>query len=229
MIRLANNLQRLPLLCMILGALLLLTISGYSYGVEDINFNKKYDKYANKFEFVVDESDDVDFQVIYFFNYNCDSCRKFEELISDWEKNISKNISILSIPFSPVSNWLWADKLHYSKHFIKEGITREDVFNSEYLIKGNKVTHPTSAGIVLSEISGDKLDKSISIVKSKEVSSLVKFSSNVANKFHIKGTPSLIIIHKDGDTYTTGANYNLTYSDIIKVTNAIIDYKNKGK
>lgn len=163
------------------------------------------------------------YELILFFNYNCSSCFEFEKYFETYENNAPKVVSIKSVPTKVVDGWEWANKLHYYSKIIDPSKTRLEMYKTDFIQK-HTVKSKEDLLIALTEISGIDRSGIETLVETQDVSMYEKSAENLAKKYQVIGTPTLILNVKNGGSYRIQPNGKLTYPQLIQIANGLVAY-----
>ena len=202
----------------------LLIAAPFTHANTDVN-NQPFKKLDNS-EFIFQEKESIDFEVLYFFNLNCPSCINFERFLHHWYLRQPSNVAFRPIP-SPVKNyWQLANNAYFAVKTIDSSKTFFDIMerqqSSKILIRDFQ-----SASDFVSEFSDSTPDKVTSALFSRNTFSLVQFSMDIYDKFGIAGTPELILISKKHNTYKISPEFTNNYPDMLTTLDALISYNQK--
>lgn len=172
---------------------------GFNVNAETTTVHDKY-IYENlpKSEFIQKENENINYEVIYFFNYGCEFCNEFEKYL-DVYLNAAKNINFIYKPIEMQEAWAEYAKAYYLGEFLNVDI-HKDMFNDIH-INGNKK---------LMKNQLENFFKTQYNIDSKKFNAaynsyLIKYNldknENLADKFKVTGTPTIVVISKNGETY----------------------------
>ena len=212
------------ILTIVVGGLL---FTGSAIG-DDANHVVLYEKFEAHESTFLSTNKDVDYEVLYFFNYNCPSCLEFEETVAYWQDNMPENTELKSIPTAVHVEWEWATKLHFFAKKMNPELTRKTIFNTptlqSYVISTKDDMIATLADELNLPIGA--IERTVSKV---DVSPMMEKSRELAAKFNVIGTPTLVLNAVGKGVYKVQPNNFLTYKQMMQLVNGIIAYHNKTK
>ena len=198
----------------LLGFCSLLVLSSYSFGENKVidnndikelseKINVKFTQDENKHPFLKPEKEDVKYEVVYFFSYGCQFCHNFDPLFTEWSKNVNSDTSIIKVPATFQEGW---DVLA-NAYIIKENLKLDNEFDTKifetihdkkydlrkfdslrsYFINNYNVNYTTF----------NKEYNSFSTINKKTQ------YDKWADDLLIQGTPTILIIKKDGTVIRT--------------------------
>ncbi|PSU89777.1 hypothetical protein C9J27_24150 [Photobacterium kishitanii] len=186
---------------------------------------KLFEKIDNK-SFVFKEEKTVKFEVLYFFNLNCLSCKNFEPYLKDWKSDLPSDVSFHSVPYSPSGSWQWANLAFFAAKLIDPSMTQETL--SLAAKKYNKaIVNIDSASLFLTTTFHIKSGIIPPEIYSKNVIDLNEYGSEIGSKFGVIGTPSIVLIPRNGATYRISPEFVKTYKGILNITDALIAFNSK--
>jgi len=165
--------------------------------------NVQFKKDDEKYSFLKNEKDNVKYEVIYFFSYGCPFCYHFDPLFDEWSNNVDSDTSVIKVPATFQEGW---DVLA-SAYTIKEKLKLDKDFDSKIFgaIHEKKYDLRKFDALRSYFINNYNVDYT---TFNKEYNSFSNVNKNTqydkwADDLLVQGTPTVIIIKKDGTVFRT--------------------------
>lgn len=151
--------------------------------------------------FVQKENENINYEIIYFFSYGCPYCYNLENYVEILKKNIGEDVSFIYKPIVPNEAWREYGRAFYVAKFLNIDIRKKIYEKIHY--KNEKIyTKKALNEFFVNELKIDNSDF-VSTYNSYMVDYNLKKNELLADQFNVEGTPTLIIIDKNGKTYKT--------------------------
>lgn len=157
-----------------------------------------YVKLENQ-SFIKNEKPNVKNEVIYFFSYGCHYCYEFDKYLSFFKNKNDPNVSFIPLPISPSKAWEEYARAFYIADELGLNIDKE-MFNRIHVENKKIYTKEQLQNYFVNEknISFFNFNRAYN---SMTLNLNLKNNESLADKFNITGTPSLVLIKKDGSSY----------------------------
>jgi len=206
-------------------ALSLLMLSFFSFS-NDADINIRYIPIENNEKIKL--KNEADYKILYFFSYGCGFCYDFENYKQHFLKNKNDKIDFEHLPITNIPSWNEYTKAFFIAKSLKIDIRRK-IFK-EVHIKNNKILTKEllfkffNSNYNINEIEFNKRYNSM-LVSFKE-----KKNEKLADKYGVTGTPTIVVIRRDGKIFKTspsisGGLRDMMASTIYLVTQPIEDEK----
>lgn len=174
------------------------------------NINIGFENSKNS-EFVFNEKENINYEILYFFSYGCQHCYSFKEYMKEWEKNKKEDINIHYIPVTFQNGWENLAKGYLISKDLNLNNFDETIFN--YIHKDKKYIKDI-VDLRNFFMENYNIDSSVfnSIYNSIEINIEIEKLNSITDNFDVMGTPSLLLITNKGHSYLTSpsiANGNL--------------------
>ena len=208
--------------------LLILISSFMTFANSNNNFdlkNAKYEKLQNS-SFIQEEPKEKNVEILYFFSYGCHFCYDFENYKETFLRSISlKNISFINLPISPIPAWEQYAKAYYIADALGLDIHKDILIKVH--IKNQKIlTKEQLENYFVNE-------KKVSIqnfkraYNSMSINFKLKENEEIADKYNITGTPSIVVIFKDGTTLKLSPKISDGFKNtIVSLITVLLNYPN---
>lgn len=157
-------------------------------------------------------------EVIEFFWYGCGTCNMFTPIIEEWHAQLPEGVNFRRVP--AVVNPQWAT--HGKAYYIAEALGIEDQMH-EYIFdamhnQGNRLADLDAVRDLFVEagVDGEEFDNA---AESFQVDSQMRRAENLARRYGIRGTPTVII----NDRYRTGPREAGGLDRILEVADYLIE------
>ncbi|WP_210498535.1 hypothetical protein [Vibrio crassostreae] len=194
-----------------------------AFGSSAIANNSFYEDLGESTGHEFNYKDEVSYEVLFFFNYNCSACYSFEKNISIWEDNLPPKTALKSIPFSAKKGWEWADRFHFYSNKIDRNLSRKSIFESE-VVQRSTITSEQDLLAALASIHNISNDKAKAFYQEIAIGKFENIAKGLATKYNVYGTPSLVLNVKGGQVYRVQPNGQLTYEQMVQVVNGLIAF-----
>lgn len=190
--------------------LIILLFSFNLYANDEINkeedksplYSIKYTKYdGNDYSFIGNVNEDTEYQVLYFFSYGCPACYHFEPFIKSFENNLPEKTEFMKVPVTNLDSWTEYTKAFYLANSLNVDV-RDIIFDYVH-DKNNKILLKTQLQDFFYNFFNVDNSKFISSYNSYLLTYKINKSEELADLFHIDGTPQIVIIKNDGTAYKT--------------------------
>lgn len=196
----------------------------FAEGESSSNINIKYIE-LEKSKFYGKENAKTDVQVLYFFSYGCPYCYDFENYTQHLIRNKDENVSFKHIPISVIPSWNEYTKAFHIAKSLKIDI-RTDIFKKVHL-ENEKILSKEQ----LSNYFFDKFNISYEEFNKRYESSFINYKikkeDKLADLYELTGTPSIVVIYKDGRTFKTSPSISGGIRDTMASTIYLIRNANK--
>lgn len=185
--------------------IMLVSSSAFSQANENIgnDINKvevAYEQLSDH-EFTQKAPEGTQYEVLYFFNYGCTYCNSFERYLDIYLEN-TKNINFVYKPIMVQESWHEYAKAFYVAENLELDFSKshKGLFNAVHKENQKLLTKESLDNYFLKEYNVD-LGKLHSAYNSYSVTYKLNKNEELADKFDVTGTPTIIVISKDGKTY----------------------------
>lgn len=195
------------------GLILTISLISISYASETVEEKKeRIQEIANSIqigfensidtEFVFDEKDNINYQVIYFFSYGCPHCYNFKKYLEEWNKNKKEDVNIHYVPVTFQKGWENLAKGYLISKELKLNNFDNNIFN--YIHRDeNRINNMEDLRDFFNEIYNIESSIFNTLYNSIEVNMKIEEINKITDDFNIMGTPSLLLITKKGHSYLT--------------------------
>lgn len=162
-------------------------------------------------EFVFNEKENINYEVIYFFSYGCPHCYSFKNYLKEWEQNKKDDVNIHFIPATFQKGWENLAKGHIIAKDLRLNNFDETIFNYIHKDK-NFIRNMDDLRTFFNDIYNVENSIFNSLYNSIEINMEIEKLNKITDDFEIMGTPTLLLITKKGHSYVTSpsiANGNL--------------------
>lgn len=193
-----------------IGHVIAAEISNHEISNSDIKnlsekINIQFKKHDDNYGFLKKEDDNKKFEVIYFFSYGCPYCYHFNPLITEWKNNINEDTSFIKVPATFQDGW---DVLA-NAYTIKQKLNLSEDFDEKIFksIHENKYDLKNFDSLRSYFINNYNVDYTTFNKEYNSFSTVSKKNEydKWADELMVNGTPTVIIITKDGKVYETSA------------------------
>ncbi len=164
--------------------------------------------------------------IYYFFNINCNSCKKFEEEFTPW--STKNNIEIIYAPYSPYEGWEWASKtfllLNDHSDFGTPWSLREALENTDIL----PITNVLKAVDSIVHVTGMTRAEASKVLMSFETEKQNNKIQYYGKKLGVTGTPNLVVFGERLG-YRISPEYGLTAKGMVNILDAVVSYERSIK
>lgn len=220
--------------------LFLITILSFNINAESFNYVKKQEiikenkityyvsDYENFHDTVFKMNKEQEFEVLYFFSYNCPSCFAFKDYFKQAENFINKknNIRLEKIPLfieNDSINYYNAKLFFLRKMFGFNNEFDEIIFNMIHE-EGISIQSDSDINILFENYALINQKEINEKLNNKKLKYRLEKSKEIAKNLKVISTPS-IIIHKNGKRYLINASDSETPYNMLVTLIYIIEYK----
>lgn len=153
-------------------------------------------------EFVFNEKENINYEVIYFFSYGCPHCYSFKNYLKEWKQNKKSDVNIHLIPATFQKGWENLAKGYIIAKDLRLNNFDETIFNYIHKDK-NLIKNMDDLRTFFND--NYNVENSIfnSLYNSIEINMEVEKLNKITDEFEIMGTPTLLLITKKGHSYVT--------------------------
>lgn len=163
-----------------------------------------------------DFKDGIDYKILYFFSYGCPYCYDFENYKQHFLNNKNKNIEFKHMPLTATPAWSDYTKAFFIGKSLNLDI-RKKIFKQVH-IDGDKILTKEKLYIFFSENYNVELD----VFNKQYDSMMTRFREQkyerLADKYEITGTPSIVVIYKNGETFKVSPTISGGIKDMMAST-----------
>lgn len=177
-----------------------------------------YEKIALK-----NENNNGEISVNYFFNSNCNSCKKFSPVFDKWKQDREHLARFTDTSFAPFKDWEWASRGFAATQVIDGSMTRADFQYAQEESDVGLVTDILRAADVISIATHEGRGNIMSNLSSLEVTNAVKDMQKAGHRYGVTGVPAIVITVGDS-AYRISPEFQLSYQGMLKISDALIAY-----
>jgi thiol-disulfide isomerase/thioredoxin len=149
--------------------------------------------------FLFSNSENTDFEVLYFFSYSCPSCFRFSPILEEWkDNNIKDNISFRSVPVTFQEYWRATAKAFFIGNLLN--IETDSIYDYHHVDR-NFIIADQDVVRYFVEQHGFSEDELTPYIKSSEVENAIDQAMNIADQFEIPATPFFVVIDNESNVY----------------------------
>ncbi|UKA04732.1 hypothetical protein [Photobacterium damselae] len=186
-----------------------------------------FENFPNQ-NFIFHERKEVKFEVLYFFNLNCPTCIRFEKFLKPWLLRNQKNVSIREIPAPVKPSWQLANNVYFAAKILNPRLSFLEIM-SEQEKRRDAIYNYQSAEKFVNRFHHYSSDEIASVLFSETVFNLVDYSTDLYKKFDVSGTPTMILITRNHNTYKVSPEFTDTFPEMLTVLDALISYNSTNQ
>lgn len=166
---------------------------------QNINIDYEQKKDTN---FLFDEKDTINYEVLYFFSYSCPHCYEFKNYKNEWLSQKKDDVSFHYIPVTFQDNWEVTAKAHIIAEQLKLNNFERTIYD-RINRKGFKINSMEDLRDFMSEEYS--VDSSVfnSLYNSLDTSLQLDKYTQITDQLEVMGTPSIVVITKNNKAYLT--------------------------
>ncbi len=157
-------------------------------------------------------------EVIEFFYYGCDSCYRFEAMLSGWLKKLVADVSFRRVPALRRMEWVPLTRLYFA---LEEAGALDRLHGEVYKAIHEKGINLGDSGELLkwAEMNGLERASFEKVLNSESVSAKVQKTRDTTVAYGIRATPSMVV---DGKYLTSGGVLG-SLDALLPVVDGLID------
>ena len=157
-------------------------------------------------------------EVIEFFYYGCDSCYRFEPMLSGWLKGLAPDASFRRVPALRRMEWVPLTRLYFA---LEEAGALDRLHGEVYQATHEKGINLGDSSELLkwAEINGLERASFEKVLNSESVSTKVQKARDTTVAYGIRATPSMVV---DGKYLTSGGMLG-SLDALLPVVDGLID------
>ena len=163
-------------------------------------------------------------EVIEFFYYGCDSCYRFEAMLSGWLKKLVADVSFRRVPALRRMEWVPLTRLYFA---LEEAGALDRLHGEVYKAIHEKGINLGDSGELLkwAEMNGLERASFGKILNSESMSAKVQKARDTTVAYGIRATPSIVV---DGKYLTSGGMLG-SLDALLPVVDGLIDKARKER
>ncbi len=165
------------------------------------SINIKYEEKENR-NFVFNEKENINYEVLYFFSYSCPHCYEFKEYLNEWKKQKKDDVSYHPIPVSFQDNWEITSKAYVIAKQLKLNNFDNNIFERIHK-NGYKMRKMEDLRDFFLEEYSIETSVFNSIYNSLETSIQLEEFDRLSDELEVMATPTLVLITKEGRVFLT--------------------------
>lgn len=184
----------------------LLTLTSFSSFADDNKIEVGYVDLGHN-EFTEKKyNENTEYEVLYFFNYGCSFCNSFERTLDIYLDNVD-NVNFVYKPIYVQEAWNEYAKAFYvgQNLEIPHDQYHKKMFDDVHINK-NKLLTKKELEKYFSREYNTPSGAFHTAYNSYSVTYKMKQNEKLADQFNVSGTPTLVIISKNGETYKVSPN-----------------------
>lgn len=163
----------------------------------NIDYEQKKDS-----QFLFDEKDTTNYEVLYFFSYSCPHCYEFKDYKNEWMKQKKDDVSFHAIPVSFNENWDITAKGHIIAEQLKLNNFEKTIYD-RINRKGYKINTMENLRDFMSEEYSVDTSVFNSLYNSLDTELKLQQYTKITDDLEVMGTPSIVLITKSNQVYLT--------------------------
>lgn len=163
----------------------------------NIDYEQKKDS-----QFLFDEKDTTNYEVLYFFSYSCPHCYEFKDYKNEWMKQKKDDVSFHAIPVSFNDNWDITAKGHIIAEQLKLNNFEKTIYD-RINRKGYKINTMENLRDFMSEEYSVDTSVFNSLYNSLDTELKLQQYTKITDDLEVMGTPSIVLITKSNQVYLT--------------------------
>jgi thiol:disulfide interchange protein DsbA len=163
-------------------------------------------------------------EVIEFFYYGCDSCYRFEPMLSGWLKKLVPDVSFRRVPALRRMDWVPLTRVYFA---LEEAGALDRLHGEVYKAIHEKriILGDSSELLKWAEMNGLESASFAKVLNSENVSAKVQKARDTTVAYGIRATPSMVV---DGKYLTSGGMLG-SLDALLPVVDGLIDKARKER